>query len=211
MDREAVEGRPMYIDRYVVKEKQKPATKDFKYEMKMEKNKLFVSNLPRSATKEELKKLFGQYGQLKEVRVVTYRSGVPKGLAYVEFENEVDASKAIIGTDGTNIGGHNICVAISNPPSRKQPISERKENEKEGESKPAINYPKSLGAKGVSGPRGKGRTQLSMMPRSLQRNTVPQPKEMGATAGKEPQQQSPSEGDKPKMSNADFAKMFLKS
>ena len=30
-----------------------------------------------------------QHGKLKDVRLVTYRSGASKGLAYVEFENEV--------------------------------------------------------------------------------------------------------------------------
>lgn len=30
-----------------------------------------------------------QHGPVKEVRMVTYRSGAPKGLAYVEFEDEV--------------------------------------------------------------------------------------------------------------------------
>jgi len=29
-----------------------------------------------------------QHGKIKEVRIVTYRNGMPKGLAYVEYENE---------------------------------------------------------------------------------------------------------------------------
>jgi len=30
-----------------------------------------------------------QHGKLKDVRIVTYRNGSPKGLAYVEYEDEV--------------------------------------------------------------------------------------------------------------------------
>jgi len=30
-----------------------------------------------------------QHGTVKDVRIVTYRNGTPKGLAYVEYENEV--------------------------------------------------------------------------------------------------------------------------
>lgn len=30
-----------------------------------------------------------QHGEVKDVRLVTYRSGAPKGLAYVEFVDEV--------------------------------------------------------------------------------------------------------------------------
>ena len=60
-----------------------------------------------------------KFGVLKEVRIVTYRNGKSKGLAYVEFENEQFASKALIQTDGMLIGEHQITVAISNPPKRK--------------------------------------------------------------------------------------------
>jgi len=30
-----------------------------------------------------------QHGKVEDVRIVTYRNGTPKGLAYVEYENEV--------------------------------------------------------------------------------------------------------------------------
>jgi len=30
-----------------------------------------------------------QHGKLKDVRIVTYRNGMSKGIAYVEYENEV--------------------------------------------------------------------------------------------------------------------------
>jgi hypothetical protein len=40
-------------------------------------------------TKEELEGVFKSYGALKDVRIVTYRNGHSKGLAYVEFHDEV--------------------------------------------------------------------------------------------------------------------------
>jgi RNA recognition motif-containing protein len=40
-------------------------------------------------TKEELEGVFKSYGSLKDTRIVTYRNGHSKGLAYVEFYNEV--------------------------------------------------------------------------------------------------------------------------
>ena len=55
----------------------------------LEKNKLFVRSLPFSATEDQLKELFGQHGPVRSVRLVTFRNGKPKGLAYVEYENEV--------------------------------------------------------------------------------------------------------------------------
>lgn len=50
---------------------------------------LFITGLPLSLTKDDLEKLFGQYGALKDIRLVTYRNGHFKGLAYVDFADEV--------------------------------------------------------------------------------------------------------------------------
>ena len=36
-------------------------------------------------------KIFFQHGEIKDVRLVTYKSGQPKGLAYVEYVDEVSA------------------------------------------------------------------------------------------------------------------------
>ncbi len=55
---------------------------------------------------------------MKEARIVTYKNGKSKGLAYVEFEDEQSASKALLQTDGMLIDDRQISVAISNPPKR---------------------------------------------------------------------------------------------
>lgn len=44
----------------------------------MEKHKIFISGLPFSCTKEQLEELFKSHGTIKDVRLVTYRSGKPK-------------------------------------------------------------------------------------------------------------------------------------
>ena len=60
------------------------------------------------------------------------------------------------------------------------------------------------------GPRGKGRTQLSLVPRALQRP----PTAKGQTPRKGPQEEGTDTESRDKttgqMSNADFAKMLLK-
>ncbi len=66
---------------------------------------------------------------MKEVRIVTYKNGKSKGLAYVEFEDEQSASKALIQTDGMLIGEHQISVAISNPPKRNERMDFTQSNE----------------------------------------------------------------------------------
>jgi RNA recognition motif-containing protein len=53
------------------------------------KNSFIFTDLPPTMTKEELEEVFKSYGSLKDVRIVTYRNGHSKGLAYVEFNDEV--------------------------------------------------------------------------------------------------------------------------
>lgn len=40
-------------------------------------------------TQEELMETFGEFGNLKDARLVTYRNGHSKGLAFVEYKDEV--------------------------------------------------------------------------------------------------------------------------
>uniref|UniRef100_A0ABI0P2S2 Spliceosome associated factor 3, U4/U6 recycling protein n=2 Tax=Bos TaxID=9903 RepID=A0ABI0P2S2_BOVIN len=116
-----------------------------------------------------------------------------KGLAYVEYENESQASQAVLKMDGMTIRENVIKVAISNPPQRKVP--EKPEARKAPGS--------ALLPRQVYGARGKGRTQLSLLPRALQRPSA-------ATAQAENGPATPATTEAPKMSNADFAKLLLR-
>ncbi|RVE47459.1 hypothetical protein evm_007870 [Chilo suppressalis] len=114
-DRTPLEGRPMFFSHYSAKK----VKTGFKYSTETEKNKLFIKNLPYShCTKESLAEIFDKYGKLKDVRVVTFKDGKPKGLAYVEYEDEASASQAIAGTNGMLLGDRHIEVAVSQPPPK---------------------------------------------------------------------------------------------
>lgn len=58
---------------------------------------LFVSNLPAETPAEALKALFGQYDGLADIRLST-KAG--KGIAFVEFGDEFQASTALQGLQG---------------------------------------------------------------------------------------------------------------
>lgn len=152
LDHTPVEGRPMYVSKCEEKSSRKP---QFKFATSMEKNKLFVKGLPFTCTKEELTEIFSKHGKIKDVRLVTYRSGAPKGLAYVEYEDEQTATQAVMKVDGLVIGDHTISVAISNPPQRKLP-------KKDDDYIPSLG-----GGKKETEIRGKARTQVSLLPRSV--------------------------------------------
>ncbi|ETE71630.1 Squamous cell carcinoma antigen recognized by T-cells 3, partial [Ophiophagus hannah] len=194
LDRTLVEGRPMFVSPYVDKSKN-PDFKVFKYSTDLELHKLFISGLPFSCTKEDLEELCKGHGNVKDIRLVTNRAGKPKGLAYVEFENEMQASQALLTMDGLTVKGHVINVAISNPPSRRFP--EKPESQSQN-----------LSLRQASGSRRKGRTQLAMVPRALQRQSNPASKAENGTLQNPPATPSPS-GERPKMTNADFAKLLL--
>ncbi|XP_061162766.1 squamous cell carcinoma antigen recognized by T-cells 3-like [Saccostrea echinata] len=199
LDRTPVEGRPVFVSKCEDRSQKKA---QFKFSTEMEKNKLFVKNLPFTCTREALIQIFSEHGPVREVRMVTYRSGAPKGLAYVEFEDEQDAAKAVVKTDGLKIGEHEIEVAISNPPQRGTPLSSRDET----------SFTPTLGGgKKETEVRGKARTQLSLVPRSIQRtpatakNSKPPPPQNTESNG-----QPVANATATKMSNDDFRKMLLK-
>ncbi|XP_075686407.1 spliceosome associated factor 3, U4/U6 recycling protein [Rhinoderma darwinii] len=197
MDRHEVKGRPMFVSPCVDKNKN-PEFKVFKYSTILEKHKLFVSGLPFSCTKEELEEIFKEHGTIKEIRLVTNRSGKPKGLAYVDYENETQASQAVIKLDGTKMKDHTIKVAISNPPIRKQQ-----------ESQEAARLAMSMVPRQTYGARGKGRTQVALLPRSLHRQNTPGTTKTENGTPQTPEASSGAEGEPRKMSNADFARMLL--
>ncbi|XP_032703330.1 squamous cell carcinoma antigen recognized by T-cells 3 isoform X3 [Lontra canadensis] len=198
LDRKTVEGRPMFVSPCVDKSKN-PDFKVFRYSTALEKHKLFVSGLPFSCTKEELEEICKAHGTVKDIRLVTNRAGKPKGLAYVEYENESQASQAVLKMDGMTIKENVIKVAISNPPQRKVPEKSEARKAPGGAMVPRQIY----------GARGKGRTQLSLLPRALQRPSVTVAQAENGPAP-QPAVTTSAATEAPKMSNADFAKLLLR-
>jgi RNA recognition motif-containing protein len=73
--------------------------------------KLYVGNLPFSATEDELRTLFGRHGDVEAVNVITDReTGRPRGFAFVEMADASAATDAIRALDGTQVGGRSIKV-----------------------------------------------------------------------------------------------------
>lgn len=82
--------------------------------------KLYVGNLPWTTTEEALSQHFANYGTVVEAKIIydkeTTRS---KGFAFVTFDSEESADKAIEATDGQDFGGRQINVKVAeNRPKR---------------------------------------------------------------------------------------------
>jgi RNA recognition motif-containing protein len=79
----------------------------------MEKNKLFVGNLPWSATTDSLREMFSQYGEVTDAFIPTDReTGRSRGFGFVTFANEADAQKAL-EMDGKEVDGRAIKVNLA--------------------------------------------------------------------------------------------------
>ena len=78
-------------------------------------NKLYVGNLPFSATEDELRDLFGQHGSVESVNVIMDReTGRSRGFAFVEMADASTAQAAKEALDGTDLGGRALRVNEAN-------------------------------------------------------------------------------------------------
>ena len=73
--------------------------------------KLYIGNLPFSATEDELRELFERHGSVDSINVIMDReTGRPRGFAFVEMSEASAASNAIRALDGTQLGGRALKV-----------------------------------------------------------------------------------------------------
>ena len=72
--------------------------------------RLFVGNLPFSATEEEIRELFEGVGPVTDLVLIADReTGRPRGFGFVEMEDDV-AEKAVETLDGQDFGGRPLRV-----------------------------------------------------------------------------------------------------
>lgn len=77
--------------------------------------RIYVGNLPFSATQDELRTLFEQHGSVENVDLIQDReTGRPRGFGFVEM-SESDAQTAIQALDGTEMDGRNLRVNEARP------------------------------------------------------------------------------------------------
>ena len=73
--------------------------------------RVYVGNIPFSATEDDLRDAFAAYGMVSGVDVIMDReTGRPRGFAFVEMEDAAAADAAIQALDGSDMGGRNLRV-----------------------------------------------------------------------------------------------------
>ena len=77
-------------------------------------SKMYVGNVSFQMNEGDLEELFGQFGEVSSVKIITDReTGRSRGFAFVEMSAEEEAKKAIEGLDGKENNGRNLRVNIA--------------------------------------------------------------------------------------------------
>ena len=78
--------------------------------------KLYVGNLPFSATDDSLQEMFAQSGSVTSAKIIMDRdTGRSKGFGFVEMASDQEAADAIQKLNGQSVGGRAITVAEARP------------------------------------------------------------------------------------------------
>lgn len=79
---------------------------------------IYVGNLDRQATEQELVRLFTPYGEVKSVKIMKdTASGEPRGFAFVEMSDNESATRAIRALDYAEFGNRRLRVNEAKPKS----------------------------------------------------------------------------------------------
>ena len=77
---------------------------------------IYVGNLPYSVSEDDLKNVFGEFGEVTSVSIITDKySGRSKGFGFVEMSNDSEASEAINSLNESDLKGRNMRVNEAKP------------------------------------------------------------------------------------------------
>lgn len=78
--------------------------------------RIYVGNLSRDVTEDDLREAFQTFGRLDEVSIVKDRSNnVSKGFAFIEMPEKAEADAAIAGLHGKELKGRSMDVNEARP------------------------------------------------------------------------------------------------
>lgn len=79
---------------------------------------IYVGNLSRETTEDEVRQAFGAFGQVTSVNIIKDRySGESRGFGFVEMATKSEAQAAINGLNGTTLGERTLSVNEARPRS----------------------------------------------------------------------------------------------
>ncbi|TYI43079.1 hypothetical protein ES332_A01G144100v1 [Gossypium tomentosum] len=89
-----INDKQVYVGHFLRKQERETALNKAKF------NNVYVKNLSKSTTDEDLKTIFGEYGEITSAVVMRDADGKSKCFGFVNFENADDAAKAVGALNG---------------------------------------------------------------------------------------------------------------
>lgn len=76
---------------------------------------IYIGNLNYNIDEDELRNIFGEYGEIESVKIITDReTGRTKGFAFVEMADDEAGKRAISELNGKEVMGRHIKVNYAN-------------------------------------------------------------------------------------------------
>lgn len=77
---------------------------------------IYVGNLAREVSEDELRQAFEAFGQVTSAKVITDRlTGASRGFGFVEMPSDDEAKEAMSGLNGTELKGRELKVDEARP------------------------------------------------------------------------------------------------
>ncbi len=91
----------------------------------VQSNKLYVGGIPYRSTEDDLKKAFGEAGNVVSASIISDRmTGRSRGFGFVEMATEAEAQAAIDRLDGKELDGRTLSVSFARPQGDRPPRRE---------------------------------------------------------------------------------------
>lgn len=98
--------------------------------------RIFVGNLPWAVTLDQLKEIFGKYGEIEDAIIMANKyTGKSRGFGFVTFKEESSAEKAIAEMNNKDVQGREITVTEARPLKKEESSAEEKEEIQKEEPK----------------------------------------------------------------------------
>ncbi len=83
--------------------------------------RIYVGNLPFSASEDQVRDMFGEHGAVNSVSLITDReTGRPRGFGFVEMEDGTEADNAISALHQADMDGRSLNVNEARPREPRQ-------------------------------------------------------------------------------------------
>jgi RNA recognition motif-containing protein len=77
---------------------------------------IYIGNIPRQSTEEELKELFSSFGEVTKVNIIKDKfTGESRGFGFIEMADEESADNAINELNGQDFQGRALTVSKAKP------------------------------------------------------------------------------------------------